>query len=55
MRDLAAPDVQDWLAQLERWGASPSRIRRAKAAPLAHGKSLEQVQGGSDTPSSRRP
>jgi len=32
MRDLAAPDVRDWLAQLERRGASPSTIRRAKAA-----------------------
>jgi integrase len=32
MRDFAAPDVRDWLAQLERRGASPSTIRRAKAA-----------------------
>ncbi len=32
MRDLSAPDVRDWLAQLERRGASPSTIRRAKAA-----------------------
>jgi integrase len=31
MRDLVAPDVRDWLAQLERRGASPSTIRRAKA------------------------
>jgi site-specific recombinase XerC len=32
LRDLAAPDVRDWLAELERRGASPSTIRRAKAA-----------------------
>jgi integrase len=32
MRDLAAPDVRDWLAQLERRGASPTTIRKAKAA-----------------------
>ena len=32
MRDVAAPDVRDWLKDLERRGASPSTIRRAKAA-----------------------
>jgi integrase len=32
MRDLAAPDVRDWLTELERRGASPSTIRRARAA-----------------------
>ncbi len=32
MRDAAAPDVRDWLKQLERGGRSPSTIRRAKAA-----------------------
>ncbi len=32
MRDLAAPDIRDWLGQLERRGSSPSTIRRAKAA-----------------------
>jgi integrase len=32
MRDLGAPDVRDWLAQMERQGASPSTIRKAKAA-----------------------
>jgi hypothetical protein len=32
MRDLVAPDVRDWLGQLERRGATPSTIRRAKAA-----------------------
>jgi integrase len=32
MRDVAAPDVRDWLAQLERGGCSPTTIRKAKAA-----------------------
>jgi len=32
LRDLAAPDVRDWLAQLERRGASLSTVRLAKAA-----------------------
>ncbi len=32
MRDLGAPDVRDWLGQLERRGASPTVIRKAKAA-----------------------
>jgi integrase len=32
MRDLAAPDVRDWLAQVERQGASPYVIRNAKSA-----------------------
>jgi integrase len=32
LRDLSAPDVRDWLSQLERRGASPSTIRRTKAA-----------------------
>ncbi len=32
LRDLGAPDVRDWLAQLERRGASPTTIRLAKAA-----------------------
>ncbi len=32
MRDLGAPDVRDWLAQLERRGSSPTTIRKAKAA-----------------------
>lgn len=32
LRDLAAPDVRDWLRQLERRGASPGTIRRSKAA-----------------------
>lgn len=32
MRDLGAPDVRDWLTDAERRGASPSTIRRAKAA-----------------------
>lgn len=32
MRDLAAPDVRDWLADLERRGCSPTTIRKAKAA-----------------------
>lgn len=32
MRDLGAPDVRDWLADAERRGATPSTIRRAKAA-----------------------
>jgi integrase len=32
MRELAAPDVRDWLRQLERRDATPSTIRRAKAA-----------------------
>jgi integrase len=31
MRELVAPDVRDWLAQLERQGATPSMIRLAKA------------------------
>jgi integrase len=32
LRDLGAPDVRDWLGQLERRGASPITIRKAKAA-----------------------
>jgi integrase len=32
MRDVAAPDVRDWLAELERRGCSPPTIRKAKAA-----------------------
>jgi integrase len=32
MRDLGAPDVRDWLADLERHGCSPTTIRKAKAA-----------------------
>jgi integrase len=32
LRDLGAPDVRDWLAQLERRGDSPTTIRLAKAA-----------------------
>jgi integrase len=32
LRDLAAPDVRDWLGQLERRGVSPVTIRKAKAA-----------------------
>lgn len=33
MRDVGAPDVRDWLAQLEDRGDSPTTIRKAKAAP----------------------
>jgi integrase len=32
MRDLASPDVRDWLAELERRGPSPAVIRNARAA-----------------------
>jgi integrase len=32
MRDLGAPDVRDWLGQFERRRASPTVIRKAKAA-----------------------
>jgi integrase len=32
MRDVAAPDVRDWLSELERRGSSPTTIRKAKAA-----------------------
>ncbi len=32
MRDLGAPDVRDWLTDLERRGCSPTTIRKAKAA-----------------------
>jgi integrase len=32
MRDLGAPDVRDWLAELERRGCSPTTIRKAKSA-----------------------
>src|SRR3984885_8860351 len=32
MRDVAAPDVRDWLVELERRGCSPTTIRKAKAA-----------------------
>jgi integrase len=32
MRDVAAPDVRDWLVALERRGCSPTTIRKAKAA-----------------------
>lgn len=32
LRDLGAPDVRDWLAQFERREASPTTIRKAKAA-----------------------
>jgi integrase len=32
LRDLGAPDVRDWLAELERRGATPTTIRKAKAA-----------------------
>jgi len=32
MRDVAAPDVRDWLSELERRGCSPTTIRKAKAA-----------------------
>ena len=32
MRDLGAPDVRDWLRELERRGCSPTTIRKAKAA-----------------------
>ncbi len=32
MRDLGAPDVRDWLADLERRGCSPTTIRKARAA-----------------------
>jgi integrase len=32
MRDAGAPDVRDWLLELEQVGASPSTIRRAKVA-----------------------
>jgi integrase len=32
MRDVGAPDVRDWLGELERGGRSPTTIRKAKAA-----------------------
>jgi integrase len=32
MRDLAAPDVRDWLGELERRDCSPTTIRKAKGA-----------------------
>ena len=32
LRDLGAPDVRDWLGDLERRGTSPTTIRKAKAA-----------------------
>lgn len=32
MREAGAPDVRDWLAEVERSGASPTVIRKAKAA-----------------------
>jgi integrase len=32
MRDLTAPHLRDWLADLERRGVSPTTIRKAKAA-----------------------
>ncbi len=32
MREAGAPDVRDWLGELERSGASPTVIRKAKAA-----------------------
>ncbi len=32
MRDTTAPDIRDWLRDLERQGASPTVIRKAKAA-----------------------
>ncbi|MHB8492641.1 MAG: tyrosine-type recombinase/integrase, partial [Solirubrobacteraceae bacterium] len=32
MRDLGAPDIRDWLSELEQRGASPAVIRNAKAA-----------------------
>jgi integrase len=32
MRDLGPPDIRDWLKHLEREGASPTTIRKAKAA-----------------------
>ena len=32
IRDVAAPDVRDWLTELERRGCSPTTIRKAKAA-----------------------
>ncbi len=32
MRDLGAPDVRDWVTDLERRGCSPTTIRKAKAA-----------------------
>lgn len=32
LRDLGAPDIRDWMVQLERRGASPSTIRRARIA-----------------------
>jgi integrase len=32
MRDVGAPDVRDWLAELERRSCSPTTIRKAKAA-----------------------
>jgi integrase len=32
MRDLASPDVRDWLRELERHGVSPWAIRNARAA-----------------------
>ncbi len=32
MRDVTAPDVRDWLGEVERAGASPTVIRKAKVA-----------------------
>jgi integrase len=32
MREVGAPDVRDWLAELEERGCSPTTIRKAKAA-----------------------
>jgi integrase len=32
MRDLGAPDIRRWLSDLERRGASPNTVRKAKAA-----------------------
>jgi integrase len=32
LRDLTAPDVRDWLLELERRGASPATIKRARIA-----------------------
>lgn len=32
LREVAAPDVRDWLSEVERRGASPATVRKAKAA-----------------------
>jgi integrase len=32
MREIGAPDVRDWLAELEKRGCSPTTIRKARAA-----------------------